>query len=111
MRCLNLQFLHSFVIVFCRFSPDDKLIAVGSSDCTLDFYELDSNSQLKRTGYCKQIPTYIIQLDFSCDGKYVQVGTGSYERLVFEVATGTVVDSLNVVKKITWQSWTRYGIV
>uniref|UniRef100_H2YU31 Uncharacterized protein n=1 Tax=Ciona savignyi TaxID=51511 RepID=H2YU31_CIOSA len=110
-----------------RFSPDDRLLAVGSAEQTLDFYELSANCQLNRVGYCKQIPSFVFQMDFSADGKYIQVccaakhchilkilvldswivGTGAYKQLVFKVPSGDPVTESNVISKITWNSYTR----
>uniref|UniRef100_H2YU30 Anaphase-promoting complex subunit 4 WD40 domain-containing protein n=1 Tax=Ciona savignyi TaxID=51511 RepID=H2YU30_CIOSA len=89
-----------------RFSPDDRLLAVGSAEQTLDFYELSANCQLNRVGYCKQIPSFVFQMDFSADGKYIQVGTGAYKQLVFKVPSGDPVTESNVISKITWNSYT-----
>ena len=61
----------SFVLFCYRFSPDSKTIAIGSADKSVDFYSL--KPQLKRIGYCKNISSSVCQLDFSSDGKYIQV--------------------------------------
>nr|CAB3242507.1 echinoderm microtubule-associated protein-like 6 [Phallusia mammillata] len=89
-----------------RFSPDDKIVAVGSSEQTLDFYELNLENAMNRVGYCKQIPSFVFQMDFSKDGKYIQAGTGSYTQLVFEVPSGSPVVDTKVINKISWDSWT-----
>ena len=41
----------------------------------------------------------------------IQVSTGVYERLVFEVASGKQITSSDVINKITWASWTRYAMM
>ncbi|XP_078490103.1 echinoderm microtubule-associated protein-like 6 [Ciona intestinalis] len=89
-----------------RFSPDDHILAVGSSEQTLDFYELSAGCQLNRVGYCKQIPSFVFQMDFSVDGKHIQVGTGAYKQLVFQVPSGNQVTDSNILNKITWNSYT-----
>ncbi|XP_077993248.1 echinoderm microtubule-associated protein-like 6 [Glandiceps talaboti] len=89
-----------------RFSPDGKILAVGSAEGTVDFYDLTQGQSLQRAGYCKGIPSYVFQLDFSADSKYIEVGTGAYERLVYEVPAGNPVKDNNVISKITWDSWT-----
>ncbi len=56
-----------------RFSPDGEILAVGSDDKTVDFYNCKSGGSLARIGYCKGIPSFVIQMDFSADSKYIQV--------------------------------------
>ena len=57
----------------CRFSPNCKLLAVGSEDCCVDLYDLSHGPALARTSYCKGIPSFVIQMDFSADGQYLRV--------------------------------------
>lgn len=58
-----------------RFSPDGKYVAVGSDDSCVDFYELREGRPLKRAGYCKGIASFVTQMDFSADGRFIQVST------------------------------------
>ena len=68
------RFLFSYSSLFaCRFSPDGEILAVGSDDKTVDFYNSKPGGSLARIGYCKGIPSFVIQMDFSADGKYIQV--------------------------------------
>jgi microtubule-associated protein-like 6 len=62
-----------FWIAFSRISPDNRFLAVGSSEHTVDFYDLTQGTSLNRIGYCKDIPSFVIQMDFSADSKYIQV--------------------------------------
>ncbi|KAF5918030.1 hypothetical protein HPG69_019836 [Diceros bicornis minor] len=89
-----------------RISPDSRFLAVGSSEHTVDFYDLTQGTSLNRIGYCKDIPSFVIQMDFSADGKYIQVSTGAYKRQVHEVPLGKQVTEAMVIEKITWASWT-----
>lgn len=63
-------------IAFSRISPDNRFLAVGSSEHTVDFYDLTQGTSLNRIGYCKDIPSFVIQMDFSADSKYIQVCIG-----------------------------------
>lgn len=56
-----------------RFSPDNRFLAVGSVDSAVDFYDLSLGPSLNRIGYCKDIPGFVIQIDFSADSKHIQV--------------------------------------
>ncbi|KAL0180603.1 hypothetical protein M9458_023009, partial [Cirrhinus mrigala] len=51
---------------------DNRLLAVGSVECAVDFYDLTLGPSLNRIGYCKDIPGFVIQLDFSADSKYIE---------------------------------------
>ncbi|MGH0132992.1 UNVERIFIED_CONTAM: hypothetical protein FKN15_059554 [Acipenser sinensis] len=56
-----------------RFSPDSRFLAVGSAESTVDFYDLTLGPSLNRIGYCTDIPSFVIQMDFSADSKYIEV--------------------------------------
>jgi hypothetical protein len=57
-----------------RFSPDDKYVAVGSHDSSVDYFELDAKSgKITRVGYCAQIPGMVLQMDFSNDSNHLRV--------------------------------------
>lgn len=56
-----------------RFSPDSRHLAVGSGDNSVDFYDLTLGPALNRISYCKDIPSFVLQMDFSADGSYLQV--------------------------------------
>lgn len=60
-------------VCVCRFSPDNRLLAVGSVESAVDFYDLTLGPALNRIGYCKDIPGFVIQLDFSADSKFIAV--------------------------------------
>ncbi|KAM3930547.1 echinoderm microtubule-associated protein-like 6 isoform 4-T4 [Leptodactylus fuscus] len=89
-----------------RISPDNKYLAVGSAENTVDFYDITQGSSLNRIGYCKDIPSFVIQMDFSADSKYIQVATGAYKRQVHEVPSGKQIIDGTFIEKITWATWT-----
>lgn len=60
--------------LFCRFSPNSRYLAVGSTENAVDFYDLTLGPQLNRINCCRDIPSFVMQMDFSADSAYVQVG-------------------------------------
>ncbi|XP_074647902.1 echinoderm microtubule-associated protein-like 6 [Tubulanus polymorphus] len=89
-----------------RFSPDSKLLAVGSEENCVDFYDISQGPPLNRVGYCKGIPSFVIQMDFSADGKFIRVSTGAYVNQVYDVPAGNPINNTNAIEKITWATWT-----
>ncbi|MEQ2182164.1 Echinoderm microtubule-associated protein-like 6, partial [Goodea atripinnis] len=89
-----------------RFSPDNRYLAVGSVESAIDFYDLTLGPSLNRIGYCKDIPGFVIHIDFSADSKHIQVSTSTYTRQVHEVPSGKMVTELPTIERITWATWT-----
>lgn len=56
-----------------RFSPNSCYLAVGSTESAVDFYDLTLGPQLNRINCCRDIPSFVMQMDFSADSAYVQV--------------------------------------
>ncbi|XP_055039416.1 echinoderm microtubule-associated protein-like 6 isoform X2 [Misgurnus anguillicaudatus] len=96
----------SVAIQDIRFSSDNRMLAVGSVESAVDFYDLTLGPSLNRIGYCKDIPGFVIQIDFSADGKYIEVSTGSYKRQIHEVPSGKIVTDQVLIDRITWATWT-----
>ncbi|KAJ8392415.1 hypothetical protein AAFF_G00075400 [Aldrovandia affinis] len=96
----------SVAIQDVRFSPDGRLLAVGSVESTVDFYDLTLGPALNRIGFCKDLPGLVIQMDFSADSKHIEVSTATYKRQVHEVPTGKLVSEQAVIDRITWATWT-----
>jgi len=46
---------------------------VGSTESAVDFYDLTLGPQLNRINCCRDIPSFVMQLDFSADSAYIQV--------------------------------------
>nr|XP_021519653.1 echinoderm microtubule-associated protein-like 5 isoform X4 [Meriones unguiculatus] len=89
-----------------RFSPDSRYLAVGSSENSVDFYDLTLGPTLNRISYCKDIPSFVIQMDFSADSRHLQVSSGCYKRHVYEVPSGKHLVDHAVIDRITWATWT-----
>lgn len=118
-----------------RFSPNSRYLAVGSTESAVDFYDLTLGPQLNRVNCCRDIPSFVMQMDFSADSAHVQVpaaaaaaqrlfqceavtsfanlcglcqiSTGAYKRLVYEVPSGKQVTEQTHIDRITWATWTR----
>lgn len=78
LQCLyySCGLMHLLHVIFCnmfRFSPDSRFLAVGSSENSVDFYDLTLGPTLNRISYCKDIPSFVIQMDFSADSRHLQV--------------------------------------
>ncbi|KAF6128651.1 hypothetical protein HJG60_000539 [Phyllostomus discolor] len=89
-----------------RFSPDSRFLAVGSSENSVDFYDLSLGPTLNRVSCCRDIPSFVIQMDFSADSRYLQVSTGCYKRHVYEVPSGRHLLDPAAIDRITWATWT-----
>ncbi|KAI1895518.1 hypothetical protein AGOR_G00107080 [Albula goreensis] len=89
-----------------RFSPDSRYLAVGSSENAVDFYDLTLGPALNRINCCRDIPSFVMQMDFSADSSFVQLSTGAYKRLVYEVPSGKQVTEQAIIDRITWATWT-----
>uniref|UniRef100_A0A3Q2XCV2 EMAP like 5 n=1 Tax=Hippocampus comes TaxID=109280 RepID=A0A3Q2XCV2_HIPCM len=89
-----------------RFSPNSRYLAVGSCESAVDFYDLSLGPQLNRINCCRDIPSFVMQMDFSADSMYIQVSTGAYKRLVYEVPSGKQVTEQSHIDRITWATWT-----
>ncbi|XP_037097720.1 echinoderm microtubule-associated protein-like 5 isoform X2 [Syngnathus acus] len=89
-----------------RFSPDSRYLAVGSCESAVDFYDLSLGPQLNRINCCRDIPSFVMQMDFSADSMYIQVSTGAYKRLVYEVPSGKQITEQTHIDRITWATWT-----
>ncbi|KAE8289853.1 Echinoderm microtubule-associated protein-like 5 [Larimichthys crocea] len=89
-----------------RFSPNSRFLAVGSTESAVDFYDLTLGPQLNRINCCRDIPSFVMQMDFSADSAYVQISTGAYKRLVYEVPSGKQVTEQIHIDRITWATWT-----
>lgn len=73
-------FLHGIFCYMFRFSPDSRFLAVGSSENSVDFYDLTLGPTLNRISYCKDIPSFVIQMDFSADSRHLQVQYQDYSK-------------------------------
>lgn len=69
-----------------RFSPDGKHLAVGLTKQRVDMYTVDSDD-ITYVDRCTGASSAILHVDFTKDGKYMQVCTQAYELLYYEADT------------------------
>ncbi|XP_047458383.1 echinoderm microtubule-associated protein-like 6 isoform X2 [Mugil cephalus] len=89
-----------------RFSPDRRVLAVGSVENVVDVYDVSAGPSLNRLVYCSDLPASVLQMDFSADSQHIQVSTGAYQRRVLEVPSGKLVSDQTTIDRITWATWT-----
>lgn len=83
-----------------KYSPDAKLLALGSHDCRVYVLETERFSvRRKLAGHS----SYLTHLDFSKDSRVIQSTCGSYELLYWNVATG---EQLSDAADVRWHTWT-----
>jgi hypothetical protein len=76
-----------------KFSPDNKTLAVGSDDETVDFYSV---GDFKQTAFCKNLGGAVLHIDWSVDSKYVRIDTSKFEVHAIEVATAKLCKTPDV---------------
>jgi len=60
-----------------KYSPKEDKLAVGSHDNNIYIYEVNGNTY-KKIATCKAHQSFITNLDWSTDGKYIQSNCGAY---------------------------------
>eukprot|EP00043_Microstomoeca_roanoka_P006737 m.65510 g.65510 ORF g.65510 m.65510 type:complete len:1912 (-) comp13543_c0_seq2:42-5777(-) len=86
-----------------KFSPNQQILAVASDDVAIDFYDPES---LTRVGYCRDLQSAILHMDWSVDNQYLRVETSTFDILVVEVPSGKVVNGSD---QVNWA--TRTGVL
>lgn len=86
-----------------RFSPDSTLLAAGTADNVVNLFDVSAGFRLR--GKLTGSNSVILHVDFSADGKYVQVATQGYELLHYEVATCQAVASSRALRDVQWASF------
>lgn len=69
-----------------KFSPDGKMLAVGSHDNFIDIYEVGDSWKLRSV--LRAHSSYITHIDWSLDSKYLRSNCGAYELLFWDASTG-----------------------
>lgn len=67
-----------------KYSPDESMLAVGSHDNDIYIFKVSGNSYTLH-GKLEAHKSFITNMDWSRDGKYIQSNCGAYELLFFDV--------------------------
>ena len=91
-----------------KYSPDGKLLAVGSHDNFIDIYAVRGKVPYRRISRCKGHTSYITHLDWSKDSKVLQSNCGAYEIIYWDARRGKpIMSSRDSVEADTkWSTWT-----
>ncbi|KAK6965507.1 echinoderm microtubule-associated protein-like [Biomphalaria glabrata] len=87
------------------FSPDGKLLGVGTFDGFIQIYHVqEEGHQFFKThiSSLKHNNIFIMHLDWSVDSKYIQAVLGDYEIVYWDVTTGQKIKSPRLVRDIKW---------
>lgn len=75
-----------------KYSPDEKRVAVGSHDNNIYILSVNGDNY-EVEGVCKAHQSFITNLDWSRDGRYIHSNCGAYEYLFFDVGSKSQVKS------------------
>ncbi|XP_076314388.1 echinoderm microtubule-associated protein-like 2 isoform X6 [Tachypleus tridentatus] len=95
-------------IIDCiKFSPDGKLLAVGSHDNYLYIYQVQEDyKKYNRIGRCSGHSSYLTHFDWSENSTYIQTTSGDHELLFWNASICRQVTDMAVVRDITWETQT-----
>jgi microtubule-associated protein-like 6 len=91
-------------ISIIKFSPDNKMLAVGSHDDIIDLY---SSPDFKLKYSMKKHSSFITHLDWSENSSNLQSNCGAYELLFWDVGSGKqMTGGATALKDEAWATWT-----
>jgi len=86
-----------------RFSPNGKLLALGSRDNIIYMYQVsDKYRKLSRLGRCMGHSGSITHLDWSADSTHIQSTSGDYELLFWNAAVCRQVVNASSLRDMEW---------
>lgn len=97
---------HSIDVFALVFSPDDKLLATGSSDTTIKLWDM-TNGKLLRTlhGHTQLVRS----VAFSPDGRLLVSGGGKNETKIWSLNSGELLVTLQTFNDGNWIAYTPDG--
>ncbi|XP_028161969.1 echinoderm microtubule-associated protein-like 2 isoform X3 [Ostrinia furnacalis] len=88
-----------------QYSPDNRLVALGSRDNFIYVYRVDdAGARYSRVGKCLGHSSYITHLDWSEDSQYIRSNSGDYELLFWNATTCRQVTSASSMRDVAWAS-------
>ncbi|XP_028026451.1 echinoderm microtubule-associated protein-like 2 isoform X3 [Bombyx mandarina] len=88
-----------------QYSPDNKMVALGSRDNFIYIYRVEDNgARYSRLGKCLGHSSYITHLDWSEDSQYIRSNSGDYELLFWNAMTCRQVTSPSSLRDAAWAS-------
>ncbi|XP_065208639.1 echinoderm microtubule-associated protein-like 2 isoform X2 [Planococcus citri] len=88
-----------------KFSPDGKLLALGSRDNYVYIYHVgDDARKYSRVGKCSGHSSFVTHLDWSQDGQYLRSNSGDYELLYWNAGICRQVPQSTQLRDVTWAS-------
>ncbi|XP_050666852.1 echinoderm microtubule-associated protein-like 2 isoform X2 [Leptidea sinapis] len=88
-----------------EYSPDNKLVAIGSRDNFIYIYQVDDEcTRYSRLGKCLGHSSFITHVDWSQDSQYLRSNSGDYELLYWNATTCRQVPSASAMRDVQWAS-------
>jgi len=90
-----------------RFSPDGKMLAIGSRDNIIYIYQVsDSYQKYNRIGRCSGHSSFILHLDWSSDSTFIQSNSGDYELLYWNASVCRQIPQSSQLRDTEWATTT-----
>jgi WD40 repeat protein len=91
------------------FAPNSKLLAAGTTECTLDFYSVHENYKRKAT--LKKFHGPVTHLDWSVDSGTLQINTEAQELVFIDVAKYQQITQIEHSFALRNESWSSLNCV
>ena len=88
-----------------KFSPDDTLLAAGSTDGNIYLYRSDDKRTYRRLAVCHGHTDGVTHIDFSSNGKFLQ-SNGGDDCIMYWDMKGTQIKSNSSMRDTVWFTWT-----
>ena len=89
-----------------KYSPKEDRLAVGSHDNKIYILKVEGDTYTLE-GKLRAHQSFITNMDWSCDGNYIQSNCGAYEYLFFDVRSRNQLKSgASMLKDEAWSTYT-----